>query len=62
MESLPPSWRNVAVKKTPVTKGQAISVQVEQCGFVRKLAPCDGFLYEDRNGNEIFVPLEMERA
>lgn len=50
------TWLNVGNVTQVVKKGDLISIEV-QGGFVRKAAPCSGWVVEDRNGTTMFVPL-----
>lgn len=52
---IPDTWLNIGRTVQRVRKNDLISIEV-QGGFVRKPAPCDGLMVEDRNGNTMFVP------
>jgi hypothetical protein len=47
--------KNVAVSFTAVEEGEEFAAEVEG-GWVRKSAPCDGFVVTDKSGHSFFVP------
>ena len=50
-------WANVAIKPGKfIEKGTKISVRMTDTGYARQETPCAGYIFEDREGNDTFIP------
>ena len=52
------SWKNIAVSLVVVEKGSDVAVEVEG-GYVRGIAPQDGFILHVKSGYKVYVPGDL---